>query len=116
MGSVGKRSRDKGKRGEREWAKFLSAHGFPAYRGMQFSGRGKGGEEAPDVVCDTLPYHHEVKRVERLNLQAAMEQSIEDAEEGKTPIVAHKKNNKQWLVTMLAEDWIELVGNDDEDA
>ena len=38
----------------------------------------------------------------------AMEQAINDAREGEYPVVAHKKNGKDWLVTMLAEDWIAL--------
>ena len=38
-----------------------------------------------------------------------MKQSIEDGKE-KTPVVAHRKNNKEWLITMRAEDWIRMVG------
>src|SRR5690606_100465 len=48
------------------------------------------------------------KRVERLNIYDAMEQSVRDAKD-KVPVVAHRKNRKGWLITMRAEDWIELV-------
>lgn len=38
-------------------------------------------------------------------------QSIRDAEKSKDggiPIVAHRKNNADWLVTMRAEDWFKI--------
>lgn len=93
-------SRDKGKRGEREWAEVLRAAGFEARRGQQFS----GGTESPDVVCSALGWlHWEVKRVERLNLEAACHQAAEDAGEGKQWAVAHRRNGSPWAVTMPAE-------------
>jgi hypothetical protein len=47
-------SREKGKRGERQWRDELREQGFAARRGQQFS----GGAESPDVVCDSLPWMH----------------------------------------------------------
>ena len=95
-------SRAKGATGEREWAKFLKDHGFEARRGQQFCGN--NGD--PDVVSN-LPIHWEVKRVEALQLDKAMEQAIADAK-GNTPVVAHRKNNKKWLCTLRAEDFLKL--------
>ena len=96
------KSIDKGKRGEREWAKFCRGHGFDCRRGQQYS-----GIEGEDVVG--LPHiHQEVKRVERLEIYNAIEQSIKDAKDGEIPIVAHKKNRKPWLVMMDANDWFKL--------
>ena len=101
----GKMSREKGKRGEREWAAMLREHGCPeAYRGRQFHGR----DDAPDVVC-SWPWHFEVKRVESLNLAKALEQSIGDCGEDKIPAVAHRKNGKDWLVTVRAVDILPLL-------
>lgn len=98
---MGKLSREKGKRGEREFAALCRRHGIAARRGQQYSG--EGGD---DVVG--LPgIHVEVKRVERLNLWEAMAQAIRDSH-GDKPIVAHRKNGAGWLVTMPAEDWLEL--------
>ena len=38
-----------------------------------------------------------------------MTQAIADAaKNGNMPIVAHKKSRRDWLVTMLAEDWFKL--------
>jgi Holliday junction resolvase len=101
-------SKAKGGRGEREWAEFLRDRGLSAHRGQQFA----GGVESPDVVCKDLPLiHFEVKRVERLNIHDAMTQAIRDAE-WKMPVVAHRKNRQEWLVTMRAEDWVRLVSSE----
>ena len=96
-------SRDKGKRGELEVAHLLKEHGFDARRGQQFS----GANGDADVVG--LPgLHLEIKRVEKLNIENAVEQSIRDAREGEKPAVMHRKNRRKWLVTMPFDEWIEL--------
>ena len=97
-------SRDKGKRGEREVADFLKAHGYDARRGQQFC----GANGDADVVG--LPgFHIEVKRTERLDLYGALEQSRADARDGETPVVFHRRNRKAWIVAMDAEDFIRLI-------
>ena len=96
-------SRRKGKEGELEWAKFLRSHGYDAHRGQQY----KGGGDSPDVTG--LPgIHQEVKRVEKLNVHDAMDQSRRDAADAEIPIVAHRRDRKSWLVTMDAEDFLNL--------
>lgn len=96
-------SREKGKTGEREFAALCREHGFEnARRGQQYSGL-----EGKDVV-GLEGIHIEVKRVERLNIDKAMKQSIEDSKDGEIPIVAHRKNREEWKVTMRAEDWLEF--------
>ena len=95
----------KGKRGERAWRDELVAHGYSARRGQQFS----GSPESPDVICPDLPgFHFEVKAVERLNVNQALAQAVSDAGE-KIPVVAHKRNRGDWLVTMRAHDWFEML-------
>lgn len=96
-------SRNKGARGEREFSQVCREHGFEdSRRGQQFS-----GIEGEDVVG--LPgIHVEVKRVETLNIDKAMDQSIRDAGEDQIPMVAHRKNRRQWLITMPADKWFEL--------
>ena len=103
-------SRAKGARGEREWAGYCRDHGYEnVRRTVQYCG--KTGEASD---CIGLPgLHQEVKRVERLNLDEAMEQAVRDSrteESGLLPIVAHRKNKKEWLVTMRAEDWFRIYG------
>lgn len=103
-------SRQKGKRVERLWRDQLREAGFlKAFRGQQYCGAAGNA----DVVCPELPWaHFEVKGVQNLNVLNAMKQAINDCG-GKTPVVAHKKNNEPWLVTMLAVDWLELVKESD---
>lgn len=111
---MAKNSRAKGARGEREFASLCRQEGYDCRRGQQYS-----GIEGQDVVG--LPHVHvEVKRVERLNIQNAIDQSVRDAAEGKLPIVAHRKNYCPWLITMRAEDWFRIyrefeAGMGDED-
>ena len=101
-------SREKGKRGERQWRDELRAQGFEARRGQQFS----GSPDSPDVVCDQLRWiHFEVKAVERLNVEEAMGQARRDAG-GKTPVVVHKRNFGKWLVTMEADGWFRFLRGD----
>jgi hypothetical protein len=113
-------SREKGKRGERQWRDELRANGYDARRGQQFA----GSPDSPDVVCSNLEWiHFEVKAVERLNIEDAMEQARHDARrvgksevrnpksEGveKVPIVAHRRNFRPWLVTMEAETFFQFL-------
>jgi len=96
-------SRDKGKRGELEVAHLLQKYGYDARRSQQYAGINNDA----DVVG--LPgIHIEVKRTEKLNIDTAMEQSIRDAREGEIPIVMHRKNRAEWLVTMTFTSWMEL--------
>lgn len=96
-------SRQKGARGERELAKVLKSHGFLTRRGQQYC----GANGDADVVG--LPnIHIECKRVERLNLYDAMAQSKSDAKQGGIPVVMHRKNNCDWLVTLSLDDFMEM--------
>lgn len=98
-------SREKGKRGERQWRDELRAAGYAARRGQQFS----GSPSSPDVVCDALHWaHFEVKCVERLNIEDAMEQARRDGGT-KVPLLAHKRNHRRWLVTMDAETFFQFL-------
>ena len=96
-------SRTKGKRGELEAAHILKKHGYDTRRGQQFAGI--NGDA--DVVG--LPHIHlEIKRVEKLNIDEALSQSIRDAKDDEIPVVMHRKNRTEWKVTMLFEDWINM--------
>lgn len=99
---MGKPSRDKGKRGEREVASLLRSYGYDAHRGQQFH----GGKESPDVVG--LPgVHIEVKRTEAFRLWDALSQAKADAGDD-MPVVIHRKNDCEWVVVQPLKDWIEL--------
>lgn len=96
-------SREKGKKGERTLAHILRDNGYDARRGAQYCG---ANGDADVVGLDGV--HIECKWKERLNVRDAMEQSKRDAREGEIPIVAHKKNYCEWLVTMRLEDFIAM--------
>lgn len=107
-------SRDKGKRGELEWSAFLRRHGYTeARRGQQF----RGGGDSPDVVG--LPgFHNEVKRVEGKaagNIYDWLAQAVRDAATGLVPIVAHRRNRKDWVVIIGAEDFLKIIGGQHAD-
>lgn len=100
----GKTSRDKGKRGEREFAHVCKEHGYEAHRTAQHMGK-DGGE--PDVVG--LPeVHLEIKRCETLSLYTAMKQAERDAKDGFMPVVAHRRNNLPWLMIMNVDDFFKM--------
>ena len=102
-------SKSKGKRGELEWARFCRERGFECRRSQQFCG---ADGDADVIGIDGL--HMEVKRVEKLNLEAAFDQSKNDSRDGETPIVAHRKNRGEWLVTLRADDFLKIWGELEE--
>ena len=101
---MGKSSREKGKRGERELASVLKEYGWTCRRGQQYA----GANGDADVVG--LPgIHIECKRVEKLNIYDAVDQSRRDAKlPEEYPAVFHRKNNCEWLVTMPLSFWIQI--------
>ena len=96
-------SRAKGAAGERELSRKLKEYGYDTRRGQQFCGA-NGDADVVGLSC----IHIECKRVERLNLEDAMAQSKHDARPDEIPVVMHRKNNCEWLVTMRLIDWVEL--------
>jgi Holliday junction resolvase len=98
----------KGTAGENELAEILRRSGIRAYRNDQIY---KGGKGNPDVFAELsgLRFHVEVKRQEKLNVPAAVNQAIRDAVEGYFPIVAHRRNREKWLVTMPLLPLIEIL-------
>ena len=96
-------SRNKGKVGEREIAKILRDYGYDCRRGEQYCGANGDADVVglPDIHC-------EIKRVEKLNIDNAIDQAVRDARAGEMPTVFHRKNRKPWLVTMRLDDWMRL--------
>ena len=92
----------KGKVGEleaaAEWNRLVAnAH---ARRSQQYSGT----DSSSDLVSPGTPHLWlEVKRVQSLNLTAVMQKSREQCGE-LCPVVLHRKNDQEWLVTFPLED------------
>lgn len=102
---MGRMSRQKGKRGEREAAAELGAiFACDARRGVQY----QGGPDSPDVVLEGVNVHVEAKRVERLNLYEALEQATADAGDA-VPIVWHRRNGKPSVVVVQTDRLLDLV-------
>ena len=102
---MGKLSREKGKRGERQVVDLLKKHGFEAHRGQQF----KGTKDSPDVIHNMTGFCIEVKLREKFNLYEALEKTEQEAPKGEDAIVFHRKNGKKWLITMDADDFLSLT-------
>ena len=97
-------SRQKGARGEREWAAFCREQGYDCRRTAQYCG--KTGDAA-DVVG--LPgIHIEAKHQETMRLYEWMEQAVRDTTNDDLPAVFHRKNREGILVTMRFDDWMQL--------
>lgn len=105
----GKASRDKGKRRELELVHLLNRFGFNVRRGYVFHGE-------PDIV-GLDGFHAECKGTERLNVRKALQQSIDDAQKRKDgiPTLWWKTSRQPWTVTLLAEDFIKLIGGIEND-
>ena len=100
---MGKRSRSRGQRGERELRdKIIEIFGLPTRRGTNLTGQ-------QDIEGGIPGVHHEVKRVERLNIYKAMGQAMGDADEHLIPGVFHRKDRAPWMVTFQLDDIIRVA-------
>lgn len=95
-------SRGKGASGELEAADALSEVLGDCRRTVQYSGRAG----TADVVCEYAPgLHIEVKRTERLNPYAFIDQAIRDATASKrVPLVVCRSSYKPWLIVCRLSD------------
>jgi hypothetical protein len=97
---MGLRSRNKGKRGEREAAaEIRRLFGVEACRGAQH----RGGPDAPDICTAIEGVHFEVKRAEEFRLNDALSQAVVDAGDG-VPVVLHRSNGKPWVAVVRLND------------
>ena len=112
---MGLRSRNKGKRGEREAAAEIARlFRIDARRGQQYC----GASDSPDIHTSIARVHFEVKRVEAFRLYEALAQAVRDAGEN-TPVVLHKQNRQPWVAIVRLDDlpalatqiYLTLMGN-----
>lgn len=96
----------KGKDGELQAAKFIrETWGIDARRTQQYCG--VAGDSDLALPCNL---HVEVKRVERLNIYDAIDQATSDAKaSSQIPIVLHRRNRKEWLLTLRPSDLLEVA-------
>jgi len=96
-------SKQKGKRGELEFCRYLKDKGYEARRGQQY----KGTSDSPDIISNLDSLHFEVKRTEKLSVYKALEQAKQDCGD-KIPVVVHRRNNKPWIAIVYADDMFEF--------
>ncbi len=101
-------SKRKGTGGEHEIVNLLQGYGIRAYRNDQIF---KSGQNNPDVEAEVagIPVHLEVKRVEKLNVSAAVIQAQRDAAADHFPAVAHRRNREKWLLTVPLVPFLDLL-------
>lgn len=105
---MSKMSRDKGKRGEREVVNLAKAAGLEAIRTAPLQTARANG--AADVQLSDFPHLHvEVKRDERMSVDAMIRQAEGDMSEGHTPVVAWRRNNRPWYVAVPLPVLMELL-------
>lgn len=103
---MGRMSRQKGKRGEREAAAELAkVFACEARRGVQY----QGGPDSPDVVLEGVAVHVECKRTETLNVYKALEQAKNDAPPTHVPFVWHRRNGLESVVIVETSRLMDLA-------
>lgn len=97
---MGKPSRDKGARGEREVVAALRRYGLRAERTASLQAAASAGEPGhPDVSLPDFPgLHVEVKRQETLRLPAWTRQADAAAGDGADAVVAYRQSGQPWRV------------------
>lgn len=104
-------ARDKGVRGELEACEALA----DVWPGLQRTyHQARSGSEAPDIDGPGCPAWIEVKRQEAFSIHAAMAQALKASRpvptiDTRPPVVVHKRNRGEWLVTMRASDLKQLI-------
>ena len=97
---MGRTSREKGKRGEREFAAFLRDLGLEARRTQQFSGT----EGTADVSSSLNGVHLEVKRYAGIAAFRFLEQAERDSDRDDLPVVAMREDRGEWAIMFRAKD------------
>jgi len=98
-------SREKGAQGEREAAEYLSSlFKLPVTRTAQYC----GAAGHPDVE-GLGGLHVEVKRRQRLYLDAALAQAVRDAAVNAVPVVLHRANHERWKITLFGDDLLRFL-------
>lgn len=99
-------SRAKGKRRELEVIHILHRHGWGfACR----TSDGRAQKSRGDVAHGPAGCHLEIKAHERLNVPAALDQAIRDANELDMPVLIHRPSRHEWMATIALEDLLDLL-------
>ena len=99
----------KGNRAELELLRILQEYGVESCRNDQ---QYVGGIDNPDISVRMGPVsvHVECKRVERLQLAAALRQAHRDANGHALPVVVHRRSREPWIVSVELPALLEVLG------
>jgi hypothetical protein len=97
-------SRRKGKRGELE---FIQCHLAPYWPSAKRN-LDQFGDDKRDCV-EVAGVHWQIKRVEKLNIWAALDQATGEAAAHDTPVVAFRRNRSRWFCALEADELIPLL-------
>lgn len=101
-------SRNKGARGEREFARLMDDMGIACER------TGRNGRTSEDVTHAIPGVHIEVKRTEKYAITAWLDQAEKDADDSEAVWVAFRQSGQPWRVIVDATWLIALVKRDME--
>ena len=99
---MGKASRSKGKRGEREFEQLIVAHSISDYLREQ-DGRTQGADFRIGSFCV------DVKRREQVAIRQWSREIEARTAHPLMPCIAYRTNGEDWRVSMKAGDWLETV-------
>ena len=93
-------SRSKGATAERELADLFLRHGVLCQRTAQYCGM----SGVPDIRCEGIDLHVEVKRTEKLRLADALAQ-VERDRHGRPWVICYRASRMPWLVIQPFTQW-----------
>ena len=106
--SSGKKSRDKGKRGEQELARFLRPWFPDARRGV---GQSQDGGNQADIV-GTGPLFVECKLLKRIAALRHLEQCTEASQSRGVPVVFMREDRGEWVAMLGASHFLQMIGGE----
>lgn len=106
---MSKASRSKGKRGELDFCQYARDHGHPD---AKRTSDGRTQNQRGDVAGIPGAYI-EVRRRETINIWACLDEAIEQAPPGDTPIVAFRRNNSEWMAALPLKALLALLADRD---
>lgn len=103
---MSKSARRKGKDGELEAIRIFREHGWP---NAERTSNGREQRGRNDVANGPQGCAIEVKRQERLNVPAALDQLARDSDQLDVPILVHRPSRHPWYATLPLEDLLSLL-------
>jgi Holliday junction resolvase len=110
---MGKMQRTKGAKAEREFAEILNKKFGAKYKrtplsgGMDLKGDIRRSYGSKHTIVDD--FHWEIKRQETISIHKWYNQAKSDAPSLMMPVVAFRRNNDEWKVTLSAEDFLNVI-------